>query len=391
VLAPVDAAGRAAASWDLPGESIGEKRERIAEVMSRTAREFMAKERAACPISRLFPRWPRLSPVRHGWGIMSSFAGIAQSQDTSLAVVAPGIAEALRRPPTARGAFPPRSAITASARRFSRVGQNVSHYIEDAALAHVSAVRSRRTRGRLRNGAPLPLKKQRRSYQPLADINVTPLVDVMLVLLIIFMITAPLLAKGVKVNLPQAKAAQPLNQKDPIIVTIGKDGKISLGSDVTTIEALVDGVRTLMATISPRRSCARRQRRGLRRSREGDGRLASNGITHIAIMTNSASRPTPRDRIRRWLPPRRPRRLPLPRRLRPPLPRLLHLRGGRGNDRDSVLLGTPGRAAAGQPSFPPVKPRWLGPAATVAVALAHAGLAVFLMTVAIEKVTPLES
>ena len=53
----------------------------------------------------------------------------------------------------------------------------------------------------------------------------TPLVDVMLVLLIIFMITGPLLAKGVKVNLPQAKAAQPLNQKDPIIVTIGKEGK----------------------------------------------------------------------------------------------------------------------------------------------------------------------
>ena len=51
----------------------------------------------------------------------------------------------------------------------------------------------------------------------------------------------------------------------------------------------------------------------------------------------------------------------------------------------------PGGAAAGEPSFPPVKPRWLGPAATVAVALAHAGLAVFLMTVAIEKVTPLES
>ena len=51
----------------------------------------------------------------------------------------------------------------------------------------------------------------------------------------------------------------------------------------------------------------------------------------------------------------------------------------------------PGGAAAGEPSFPPVKPRWLVPAATVAVALAHVGLAVFLMTVAIEKVTPLES
>ena len=51
----------------------------------------------------------------------------------------------------------------------------------------------------------------------------------------------------------------------------------------------------------------------------------------------------------------------------------------------------PGGAASGEPNFPPVKPRWLGPAATVAVALAHAGIAFFLMTVAIEKVTPLES
>ena len=51
----------------------------------------------------------------------------------------------------------------------------------------------------------------------------------------------------------------------------------------------------------------------------------------------------------------------------------------------------PGGAAAGQPSFPPVKPRWLGPAATVAVALAHAGLAYFLITTAIEKIAPLDS
>ncbi len=65
-------------------------------------------------------------------------------------------------------------------------------------------------------------------YQPLADINVTPLVDVMLVLLIIFMVTAPLLAKGIKVNLPQAKAAQPINPKEPIVVAVSKDGKMAL-------------------------------------------------------------------------------------------------------------------------------------------------------------------
>jgi biopolymer transport protein TolR len=138
---------------------------------------------------------------------------------------------------------------------------------------------------------PSRLKNNDDLYQPLADINVTPLVDVMLVLLIIFMITAPLLAKGVKVNLPQAKAAQPLNQKDPIIVTIGKDGKVSLGSDATTLEALVDGVRTLMGDDLTRVVHVR----GDNDAVYGEvvkvmDKLASNGITHIAIMTNSRSK-----------------------------------------------------------------------------------------------------
>ncbi len=83
-------------------------------------------------------------------------------------------------------------------------------------------------------------------YQPLAEINVTPLVDVMLVLLIIFMVTAPLLAKGMKVNLPQANAARPLNPKEPIVVAVGKDGKIALGSEEVSADALIDGVRAMM-------------------------------------------------------------------------------------------------------------------------------------------------
>ncbi|MDB5534895.1 MAG: biopolymer transporter ExbD [Hyphomicrobiales bacterium] len=81
-------------------------------------------------------------------------------------------------------------------------------------------------------------------FRPQADINVTPLVDVMLVLLIIFMITAPLLATGVKVNLPQAKVAQPLDQTEPITVTVGKDGKLSLGADEVEIDRLADLINT---------------------------------------------------------------------------------------------------------------------------------------------------
>ena len=92
-------------------------------------------------------------------------------------------------------------------------------------------------------GLPTRFKNGDSLYQPLADINVTPLVDVMLVLLIIFMVTAPLLAKGMKVNLPQAKAAQPLNPKEPIVVAVSKDGKVALGADEVSPEALVDGIK----------------------------------------------------------------------------------------------------------------------------------------------------
>jgi biopolymer transport protein TolR len=138
---------------------------------------------------------------------------------------------------------------------------------------------------------PSRFKNNNDLYQPLADINVTPLVDVMLVLLIIFMVTAPLLAKGVKVNLPQASAAQPLNQKDPIVVTVGKDGKISLGADSVTPDSLIDGIRAMMGDDRTRVVHVR----GDTEAVYGEvvavmDKLATNGITHIAIMTNSRSK-----------------------------------------------------------------------------------------------------
>jgi biopolymer transport protein TolR len=138
---------------------------------------------------------------------------------------------------------------------------------------------------------PARFKKGNDLYQPLADINVTPLVDVMLVLLIIFLVTAPLLAKGVKVNLPQASAAQPINQKDPIVVTVGKDGKTSLGADEVSTDTLIDGIRAMMGDDTGRVVHVR----GDTEAVYGEvvavmDKLASNGITHIAIMTNSRSK-----------------------------------------------------------------------------------------------------
>src|SRR5207245_9151143 len=63
----------------------------------------------------------------------------------------------------------------------------------------------------------------------MTDINVTPLVDVMLVLLIIFMVTAPLIQSGVKVDLPRASAQQMEHQEETLVLTITSDRPVSLG------------------------------------------------------------------------------------------------------------------------------------------------------------------
>lgn len=69
---------------------------------------------------------------------------------------------------------------------------------------------------------------RRGSYRPMADINVTPLVDVMLVLLVVFMITAPLLTVAVPVDLPKTQAKSIGQDKDPLIVSIDAKGKTYL-------------------------------------------------------------------------------------------------------------------------------------------------------------------
>jgi biopolymer transport protein TolR len=67
-----------------------------------------------------------------------------------------------------------------------------------------------------------------RSHKPMSEINVTPFVDVMLVLLVIFMVTAPLLTVGVSVDLPKTKAAALPGQDEPLVVSVNKQGKVYL-------------------------------------------------------------------------------------------------------------------------------------------------------------------
>ncbi len=81
--------------------------------------------------------------------------------------------------------------------------------------------------------------KRRGRYRPMAEINVTPLVDVMLVLLIVFMVTAPLITSGVDVNLPQANAKPVNSDSTPIVITVNKDDQVFLGNNQIPLPNLV--------------------------------------------------------------------------------------------------------------------------------------------------------
>lgn len=80
--------------------------------------------------------------------------------------------------------------------------------------------------------------RRRQAFNPIADINVTPLVDVMLVLLIIFMITAPLLQVGVPVDLPKTSAQQVGGKDEPLVVSVNSKGEVFLGETPYDIPAL---------------------------------------------------------------------------------------------------------------------------------------------------------
>src|SRR3712207_4712853 len=82
-------------------------------------------------------------------------------------------------------------------------------------------------------------RKPRRRHSPMAEINVTPFVDVMLVLLIIFMVAAPLLTVGVPIDLPETQAKALEGDTEPLTVSIGADGKIFVQDEEVDADRLV--------------------------------------------------------------------------------------------------------------------------------------------------------
>jgi biopolymer transport protein TolR len=96
----------------------------------------------------------------------------------------------------------------------------------------------------------LPSQRGRGRRAPMADINVTPLVDVMLVLLIIFMVTAPLLTAGVPVNLPDSRAKALDQDQQPVQISIEAGGKIFVDKDEVTETILPDVLQQIVAKAS---------------------------------------------------------------------------------------------------------------------------------------------
>ena len=135
------------------------------------------------------------------WGIMNSFQSIAMSNNTSLAVVAPGIAEALFA--TALGllaAIPAVAAYNKFLKDIDNLNDRAENFAQLILLYFIDEIEKKM----IKKNNTLSFRKKKIRIV-LSQINVTPFVDVMLVLLIVFMITAPLLTVGVKIDLPKTK------------------------------------------------------------------------------------------------------------------------------------------------------------------------------------------
>jgi biopolymer transport protein TolR len=86
---------------------------------------------------------------------------------------------------------------------------------------------------------------RRSANRPMSEINVTPMVDVMLVLLIVFMVAAPLMTVGVPIDLPETQARQMETQSQPITVSVTPDGQVFLGDEPVAVTDLVERVGAL--------------------------------------------------------------------------------------------------------------------------------------------------
>jgi biopolymer transport protein TolR len=134
-------------------------------------------------------------------------------------------------------------------------------------------------------------------YKPMAEINVTPMVDVMLVLLIIFMVAAPLMTVGVPVDLPKTQASTLNQDNEPITITVNPEGKIFLQDTEVPIEGLVTQLQAIAKEQpqgAPERRIFVRGDKAISYGRvmEVMGTISSGGFSRVALLAEQpAGRP----------------------------------------------------------------------------------------------------
>ncbi|HEY4264522.1 MAG TPA: protein TolR [Micropepsaceae bacterium] len=152
-----------------------------------------------------------------------------------------------------------------------------------AVMNNPRAGRGRRGGGRMRGG------------RPMSEINVTPFVDVMLVLLIVFMVTAPLLTVGVPVDLPQTRAKSLGEDREPLAVSIDNGGKIFLQNTPIGIDDLVPKLMAISNNGYDQRIFVRGDKAvDYGKVMEVMGLLNSAGFTRIGLVTDAQKKPPQR-------------------------------------------------------------------------------------------------
>jgi biopolymer transport protein TolR len=130
-------------------------------------------------------------------------------------------------------------------------------------------------------------------YRPLAEINVTPLVDVMLVLLIVFMVTAPLMTTGVNVDLPKTDAAPVNSDAKPLSVSIKANGDVYLGDDQVTLDTLVAKLKAAADNDATRRIFVRADEHiDYGRVLQVMGQVTTGGFAHVSLLAQAPTGPT---------------------------------------------------------------------------------------------------
>jgi biopolymer transport protein TolR len=140
----------------------------------------------------------------------------------------------------------------------------------------------------LKSGARGRRSRGRSGIQPMAEINVTPFVDVMLVLLIVFMVTAPLLTVGVPVDLPQTRARALNQDTEPLAVSVDREGQVFLQDTPIGLDELVPKLQAIAENGYDQRIFVRGdQAVGYGKVMEVMGLLNAAGFTRIGLVTQT--------------------------------------------------------------------------------------------------------